>query len=266
MFRRSGKGTGRKDWGNRRLSRIYRSSLLRCNLCTQGLLCLLKSLWIHLFPESLSSIASSSSTNYPSPLQTRVQNFSHCHLHILKLAGYSSWQDPEARILFPYQICFCASVVRWCLVIVTQIGADLSHVFCTEGAATVIKSYSPELIVHPYLPDSHDPTSLSDEVDPSVLSAWPIWWVCITFLWATSRLVTFSQRCTASSVSSELRQGSSSKIKQWSRYKALVAWHKPLPEQWRATCISSMANGPILAILRGLHYDSYIRIVELGKS
>ena len=37
-----------------------------------------------------------------------------------------------------------------------QIGADLSHVFCTEGAATVIKSYSPELIVHPYLADSHD--------------------------------------------------------------------------------------------------------------
>ena len=25
--------------------------------------------------------------------------------------------------------------------------------FCTDGAATVIKSYSPELIVHPYLPD-----------------------------------------------------------------------------------------------------------------
>ncbi|KAL4451921.1 hypothetical protein ABPG75_007583 [Micractinium tetrahymenae] len=35
-----------------------------------------------------------------------------------------------------------------------KIGADLSHVFCTDGAATVIKSYSPELIVHPYLPDS----------------------------------------------------------------------------------------------------------------
>lgn len=38
----------------------------------------------------------------------------------------------------------------------TQVGADLSHVFCTSGAATVIKSYSPELIVHPYLPDSTD--------------------------------------------------------------------------------------------------------------
>ena len=30
-------------------------------------------------------------------------------------------------------------------------GADLGHVFCPEAAATVIKSYSPELIVHPLL-------------------------------------------------------------------------------------------------------------------
>ncbi|XP_078683205.1 ATP-dependent (S)-NAD(P)H-hydrate dehydratase-like [Branchiostoma floridae x Branchiostoma belcheri] len=30
-------------------------------------------------------------------------------------------------------------------------GADLAHVFCTSDAATVIKSYSPELIVHPLL-------------------------------------------------------------------------------------------------------------------
>uniref|UniRef100_A0A3Q3E0Q1 ATP-dependent (S)-NAD(P)H-hydrate dehydratase n=1 Tax=Labrus bergylta TaxID=56723 RepID=A0A3Q3E0Q1_9LABR len=30
-------------------------------------------------------------------------------------------------------------------------GADLSHVFCTKEAAPVIKSYSPELIVHPVL-------------------------------------------------------------------------------------------------------------------
>lgn len=37
-----------------------------------------------------------------------------------------------------------------------RVGADLSHIFCTEGAATVIKSYSPELIVHPYLPESID--------------------------------------------------------------------------------------------------------------
>lgn len=30
-------------------------------------------------------------------------------------------------------------------------GADLSHVFTTQDAAPVIKSYSPELIVHPVL-------------------------------------------------------------------------------------------------------------------
>lgn len=32
-----------------------------------------------------------------------------------------------------------------------KIGADLVHVFCSRDAATVIKSYSPELIVHPLL-------------------------------------------------------------------------------------------------------------------
>ena len=30
-------------------------------------------------------------------------------------------------------------------------GADLVHVFCPEDAAPVLKSYSPELIVHPLL-------------------------------------------------------------------------------------------------------------------
>ncbi|VVD05109.1 unnamed protein product [Leptidea sinapis] len=32
-----------------------------------------------------------------------------------------------------------------------KVGADLVHVFCASQAATVIKSYSPELIVHPLL-------------------------------------------------------------------------------------------------------------------
>jgi len=30
-------------------------------------------------------------------------------------------------------------------------GADLGHIFCPEDAAIAIKSYSPELIVHPLL-------------------------------------------------------------------------------------------------------------------
>lgn len=32
-----------------------------------------------------------------------------------------------------------------------KVGADLAHVFCQSEAAVVIKSYSPELIVHPLL-------------------------------------------------------------------------------------------------------------------
>jgi ATP-dependent NAD(P)H-hydrate dehydratase len=42
-------------------------------------------------------------------------------------------------------------------------GADLAHVFCTAGAATVIKSYSPELIVHPVLHESYDTGELGEE-------------------------------------------------------------------------------------------------------
>lgn len=34
-------------------------------------------------------------------------------------------------------------------------GADLVHIFCASSAATVIKSYSPELIVHPLLDQSN---------------------------------------------------------------------------------------------------------------
>ena len=33
-------------------------------------------------------------------------------------------------------------------------GAELSHVFCSEGAACAIKAYSPELIVHAVVPDT----------------------------------------------------------------------------------------------------------------
>ncbi|GFP83992.1 ATP-dependent (s)-NAD(P)H-hydrate dehydratase [Phtheirospermum japonicum] len=46
-----------------------------------------------------------------------------------------------------------------------KIGADLSHVFCTKDAAAVIKSYSPELIVHPILEESY---SVRDEDKKSV--------------------------------------------------------------------------------------------------
>ncbi|MCJ1278573.1 hypothetical protein MMC21_006390 [Puttea exsequens] len=46
-----------------------------------------------------------------------------------------------------------------------RLGADLSHVFCTPPAANVIKTYSPNLMVHPIMrevsevPASHQPAS-----------------------------------------------------------------------------------------------------------
>ncbi|OVA16281.1 YjeF C-terminal domain [Macleaya cordata] len=48
-----------------------------------------------------------------------------------------------------------------------KIGADLSHVFCTKDAAPIIKSYSPELIVHPILEESY---SVRDEEKGSISS------------------------------------------------------------------------------------------------
>ncbi|KAI9491558.1 H-hydrate dehydratase [Zychaea mexicana] len=46
-----------------------------------------------------------------------------------------------------------------------KLGADLCHVFCEPGAGTVIKTYSPELIVHPYMRTSDKSyTSVSDIV------------------------------------------------------------------------------------------------------
>lgn len=43
-----------------------------------------------------------------------------------------------------------------------RLGADLAHVFCTEGASTAIKCYSPDLIVHPILDDENALTQLME--------------------------------------------------------------------------------------------------------
>mmetsp|Transcript_2142 Transcript_2142/g.3229 ORF Transcript_2142/g.3229 Transcript_2142/m.3229 type:complete len:377 (-) Transcript_2142:702-1832(-) len=37
-----------------------------------------------------------------------------------------------------------------------QVGVDLAHVFCSTRAASTIKSYSPDLLVHPYFPELAD--------------------------------------------------------------------------------------------------------------
>jgi len=39
-----------------------------------------------------------------------------------------------------------------------KVGVDIAHIFCTESASTAIKSYSPEIIVHPSLKTQYDLT------------------------------------------------------------------------------------------------------------
>ncbi|GIL71416.1 hypothetical protein Vretifemale_1975, partial [Volvox reticuliferus] len=48
-----------------------------------------------------------------------------------------------------------------------RVGADMAYVICTPSAATAIKSYSPELMVLPYLPEQ----PLGSKVDPSMASS-----------------------------------------------------------------------------------------------
>ncbi|RBA15266.1 hypothetical protein FPRO05_12746 [Fusarium proliferatum] len=53
-----------------------------------------------------------------------------------------------------------------------RLGSDLSHVICTPAAATVIKSYSPNLMVHPLMRQSenakkeHEPAAWNASKDP----------------------------------------------------------------------------------------------------
>ena len=47
-----------------------------------------------------------------------------------------------------------------------KMGADLAHVFCTKGAASVIKGYSPELIVHPYLDERSSASGVMAKFEP----------------------------------------------------------------------------------------------------
>lgn len=52
----------------------------------------------------------------------------------------------------------------------TVLGADMSHVICERNAGTVIKTYSPNLMVHPYLLDSSsiDITNRSDSIEKTL--------------------------------------------------------------------------------------------------
>jgi ATP-dependent NAD(P)H-hydrate dehydratase len=48
---------------------------------------------------------------------------------------------------------------------VLRLGGDLSHIFCAKSAAIPIKSYSPDQIVHPYLPDPDEHSFIDTAVE-----------------------------------------------------------------------------------------------------
>ena len=52
-----------------------------------------------------------------------------------------------------------------------KLGADLSHVFCSDAAATAIKSYSPELIVHGCLKEQQ-PEAAAREAQVEAVCKW----------------------------------------------------------------------------------------------
>ncbi|KAI0843094.1 Ribokinase-like protein [Hypoxylon sp. FL0890] len=56
-----------------------------------------------------------------------------------------------------------------------RLGCDMSHVICTPGAAAVIKTYSPNLMVHPLMrqspPHASSGSSLTADTDPEQVSS-----------------------------------------------------------------------------------------------
>ncbi|KAL2123068.1 hypothetical protein VTJ04DRAFT_3523 [Mycothermus thermophilus] len=52
-----------------------------------------------------------------------------------------------------------------------RLGCDMSHVICTPGAAPVIKSYSPNLMVHPLMRQSPTPFSPHPDTNPHQIAS-----------------------------------------------------------------------------------------------
>ncbi|KAI1252795.1 hypothetical protein MGN70_005000 [Eutypa lata] len=55
-----------------------------------------------------------------------------------------------------------------------KLGCDMSHVICTPAAAAVIKTYSPNLMVHPLMRQSPPPSSsasAANDTDPAAISS-----------------------------------------------------------------------------------------------
>jgi ATP-dependent NAD(P)H-hydrate dehydratase len=87
------------------------------------------------------------------------------HGHWSLMSEFASCVPPASFRLYKGQ-CGKVAVIGGCLeytgapyfaaISVLRLGGDLSHIFCAKSAALPIKAYSPDLIVHPALPDFGD--------------------------------------------------------------------------------------------------------------
>jgi ATP-dependent NAD(P)H-hydrate dehydratase len=59
----------------------------------------------------------------------------------------------------------------FCAISALKVGVDISHIFCSLGAAPIIKGYSPEVFVHPYLMETsqYRPGELTEQIRVSVV-------------------------------------------------------------------------------------------------
>ena len=69
-------------------------------------------------------------------------------------------------------------------------GADIVHVFCSPSAATVIKSFSPDLVVHPHL-STHPPRANQQSLVLRRLRSG--WAGCMCSLWGLAWAATRSR-------------------------------------------------------------------------
>jgi len=56
-----------------------------------------------------------------------------------------------------------------------KVGSDLAHIFCAENAAIPIKSYSPEIVVHPVLKESQKNELHTEKEDDEIVNSVTKW-------------------------------------------------------------------------------------------
>lgn len=98
---------------------------------------------------SSASIPSSSNTNMEIPVQT--QKLLRLSRTIVPKLSDCKHKGQYGRIGIVGGSLEYTGAPYFAAISALKVGADLAHVFCQKEAAVVIKSYSPELIVHPLL-------------------------------------------------------------------------------------------------------------------